>query len=281
MPTHRQRATNKSASGSEPAARPAARRSSVQSAGTGLAVLKMLATMGGAASLSALGERLEESPAKVHRYLASLIKAGFVQQEPETARYVLGVESIAIGLAAMRQSDVLTLASQQLAHLADEHGLSCFVAVAGNRGPTIVRWFEAGQPVTVNVKVGSVMPVLWSATGRAFAAFSSRRDIAQLLDAELAQASAAQRKLLPNRAAVDALLDEIRAFGCAPLQDVLLNGVSAVAVPVFDADQRLAAVMTALGISGTFDPSPGGETAQRVLRAGDAVSARVGGRPQR
>ncbi len=280
MPTTTNRnARAKAAPAGAAAARPAARRSTVQSAGTGLAVLKMLSTMGGAASLTALAARLDESPAKVHRYLASLVESGFVQQEPDTARYVLGVESIAIGLAAMRQSDVLTLAAQQLVRLADEHALSCFVAVAGNHGPTIVRWFEAVQPVTVNVKVGSVMPVLWSATGRAFAAFSDRLDLAQLIDAELAAATPAQRALLPDRAAVDALLKKVRAAGCAPLRDVLLNGVSAVAVPVFDAGQRVAAVLTALGISGSFDPAPEGETAQRVRAAADAVSVRLGGRP--
>lgn len=260
------------------AAKPTARRSTVQSAGTGLAVLKMLATMGGAASLTALAARLEESPAKVHRYLASLIEAGFVQQEPETARYLLGVEAIAIGLAAMRQSDVLTLAAQQLARLADEHALSCFVAVGGNRGPTIVRWFEPVQPVTVNVKVGSVMPVLWSATGRIYGAYANSAEVDALIGAELAAASPAQRRLLPNRRAVDALFDEVRSLGCAPLRDVLLDGVSAVAVPILGTDGRLAAVLTALGISGRFDPSPDGATARLLRGAADAVGARLGGR---
>jgi DNA-binding IclR family transcriptional regulator len=38
----------------------------------------------------------------------------------------------------------------------------------GNKGPTIVRIEEPGLPVTVNARVGSVMPLLWSATGRVF-----------------------------------------------------------------------------------------------------------------
>jgi len=94
-----------------------------------------------------------------------------VVQEQSTSRYVLGVEAIAVGLAAMRQSDVLELAATELARLAHSHELSCFVAVLGSHGPTVVRWVEPIQTVTVNVKVGSVMPVLWSAKGRAFGAF--------------------------------------------------------------------------------------------------------------
>jgi DNA-binding IclR family transcriptional regulator len=254
----------------------ASRRSKVQSAGTGMAVLKALAAMGGAASLTALASRLEESPAKVHRYLASLIDAELVLQEEATARYVLGPEAIAIGLAAMRQSDVLTLASSELARLAESHNLSCFVSVLGNHGPTIVRWVEPVQTVTVNVKVGSVMPVLWSATGRAFGAFSARGTLDALIETELAAATAEQRRQLPDRQAVDALFEEIRLLRCAPMRDVLLNGVSAVAVPIYKADESLAGVMTALGTSGSFDPTPGGSTALVVRQAANSLSARLG-----
>ena len=76
------------------------------------------------------------------------------------------------------------------------------------------------------------------------------------------------------------LHEEIRLLRCAPVRDVLLNGVSAVAAPVFDADDRLCAVMTALGTSGSFDPTPGGSTALVVRQAADAVSARLGHRPR-
>lgn len=254
----------------------ASRRSKVQSAGTGMAVLKTLAAMGGAASLTALAARLEESPAKVHRYLASLIDAELVLQEEATSRYVLGPEAIAIGIAAMRQSDVLTLASGELAKLAESHNLSCFVSVLANHGPTIVRWVEPVQTVTVNVKVGSVMPVLWSATGRAFGAFADGGMLDALIQTELEAATPEQRRQLPDRQAVDGLFEEIRHLRCAPVRDVLLNGVSAVAVPIFNANEKLAAVMTALGPSGSFDPTPGGSTALVVRQAANSISARLG-----
>jgi DNA-binding IclR family transcriptional regulator len=254
------------------------RRSRVQSAGTAIAVLKMLAEMGGSASLTALAGRLEESPAKVHRYLASLVEGDLVLQEPATARYVLGPEAIAIGLAAMRQSDVLALAAAELARLAEAHRLSCFVAVLGNQGPTIVRWDEPVQPVTVNVRVGSVLPILWSATGRAFGAFSDAAALKAQIKRELAAATPEHRRQLPDRRSVDAMFEEIRALRCAPMRDVLLNGVSAVAAPIFNAAGKVAAVLTALGPSGGFDPTPGGSTASLVLQAASSVSTRLGHR---
>jgi len=261
------------------AARPArtvSRRSKVQSAGTGMAVLKTLAAMGGAASLTALAGRLGESPAKVHRYLASLVEAEFVIQDPATSRYLLGPESLAIGLAAMRQSDALTLASAELVRLGESHNLSCFISVLGNCGPTIVRWSEPAHPVAVNVRVGSVMPILWSATGRAFAAFCRSALLEGLLVKELADATPDQRQLIPDRAAADRLLEQVRNLGCAPVRDVMLNGISAVAAPVFNADGTVTVVMTALGPSGAFDPAPEGEIAHALRDAAGAVGKRLG-----
>lgn len=248
----------------------------MQSAGTAVSVLKALAGLGGSASLTALSAQLGESPAKVHRYLVSLVESELVVQHPATAHYVLGPEAITIGLAAMRQSDALTLAAGELAVLAERHHLSCFVAVLGNHGPTIVRWHEPTQPVTVNVRVGSVLPILWSATGRAFGAFARGARVEQCIQEELAAATPERKHQLPNRRAVDALFREIRALRCAPMRDVLLNGISAVAAPVFDATGHAVAVLTALGPSGGFDPTPGGSTAMLVIQAANAVSTRLG-----
>jgi DNA-binding IclR family transcriptional regulator len=242
----------------------------------GMTVLKTLAAMGGAASLSALSARLKESPAKLHRYLASLVAADLVVQESTSARYALGSAAIAIGLAAMRRSDVLTVTAPALLELAEVHGLSSFVAVLGNHGPTIVRWEEPMQTVTVNVRVGSVLPVLWSATGRAFGAFCESRTMEPFIATELAALTPEHRRLIPNRAAVDKLFKRIRTSRCAPVSDVLLKGVSAVGAPVFDADGKVVAVITSLGPTGGFDPSPSGAIATALRRCSDAASARLG-----
>ena len=252
------------------------RRQTVQSAGFGLMVLKGLAAMGGAASLSALARDLGENPAKLHRYLASLKEAGFVAQDEAGGRYVLGEAALAVGLAAMRQINVLNVAPAELAALTETHNVASFVAVLGNRGPTIMRWEEPMQPVTVSVRVGSVLPILWSATGRAFAAFMRSSLIDGLIEAELAAATPDQRRLIPDRAAAETIFAATRQAGCAAIHDTLLRGVSAVAVPVFDFSGRVAAVMTALGTSGEIDPDPEAPLAQDMKTRAAALSRALG-----
>lgn len=261
----------------EPAAPPMPdRRQRVQSAQTGMVVLKGLANIGGDASLTALAAQVGESPAKVHRYLVSLMQEGLVDQDPATQRYFLGPELIRIGLAAMRQAEPIRQAEPALVRLRERLGVTCFVAVMGNRGPTIMRIEEPGLPVTVNVRAGSVMSMLWSATGRVFLGLLDEAGVRQMAEAELAGATDDLRALLPAPDPIGTLRREVRAVRCASVRDTYLRGISAVAAPVFDFTGRVCAVITALGATGGFDPSADGAIAMAVRREAHATSLKLG-----
>ncbi|MEG2047116.1 MAG: IclR family transcriptional regulator [Comamonas sp.] len=259
---------------------PDQRRQRVQAAETCLAVLKALTTLGGRASLTAIGAAVDESPAKVHRYLASLMAEGLVEQDRGGTQYALGSEAIRVGLAAMRQSDPIRVAEPALLHLRETLQVTSFVAVMGNLGPVIVRFEEPSLPVTVNVRVGSVMSMIWSAAGRAFFAFmDDRRQVDALGQQELEQAPAAKRALLSKKDPLNSLRAEIRSAGCASIRDINLPGISAVAAPVYDYTGHVVAVLCALGASGGFDPDPQGVIARAICAEAATVSASLGYRP--
>ena len=253
------------------------RRQRVQSAETGMAVLKGLARMGGRASLTALAAHVDESPAKVHRYLASLMEAGLVAQDGGSQHYHLGAEAIQIGLAAMRQADPIRLAEPSLVRLRESLEVTCFVAVMGNKGPTIVRFEEPGLPVTVNVRVGSVMSLLWSATGRVFLGLLDGSRVVALAADELAAAPADLRAQLDAADPIGTLRREVQAARCAVVRDTYQRGISAVAAPLFDHAGHVCAVITALGASGGFDAGVDGKIANAVRREAEAASVLLGG----
>lgn len=273
------------------------RRQRVQSAQTGMAVLKGLARLGGRASLSGLAGHVGESPAKVHRYLASLIEEGLVAQDSATQQYLLGTEAMMIGVAAMRQADPVRAAEPALVRLREALELTSFVAVMGNMGPTIVRFEEPGLPVTVNVRVGSVMSLLWSSTGRVFLGLLDDSRVRALAQEEYAQAGPALRALLdtdnmgdaeaaarhekhdPVDALRHAVREEVHMHGCASVKDTNLKGISAVSAPLFDHTGRPCAVLTTLGATGGFDAAPEGPVAAALRREAAAASALLGYAP--
>lgn len=142
----------------------------VRSAEVGTDILKALAELSPATSLSRLAEHVGMPASKVHRYLQALIASGFAVQDASTNHYSLGREALRVGLAALDSMDVLKSAAAPLAELRDELNETCFLAVWGNRGATVVQVEQAVRAVTVVTQVGSVLPLLGSSTGLVFAA---------------------------------------------------------------------------------------------------------------
>ena len=256
--------------------RPRERRQRVQAAETGMAVLKSLGRLGGRASLTLLATQLGESPAKVHRYLVSLMEEGLVAQDAASQQYFLGLEAMLLGLAALRQADPIRLAEPSLIRLRESLEVTCFVAVMGNKGPTIVRFEEPGLPVTVNVRMGSVLALLWSATGRVFLASQDDARVRALAEAELADAPGELRAQLDPADPIGRLRREVLTQGCATVRDTNLKGISAVSAPLLDHAGRPCAALTALGATGGFDAAPDGAIAQAVRREAEAASVLLG-----
>lgn len=255
------------------------RRQRVQSAQTGMAVLKGLARLGGRASLSGLAAFVSESPAKVHRYLVSLIEEGLVAQDSATQQYQLGPEAMMIGVAAMRQADPVRIAEPALVRLRESLEVTSFVAVMGNKGPTIIRFEEPGLPVTVNVRVGSVMSLLWSSTGRVFLGLLDDTRVLAQAQEELAHADAdllGQLAQFDARDPIGALRSAVQRARCASVKDTNLKGISAVSAPLFDHTGKLCAVLTALGATGGFDATPDGPIGSALRDEAAAASALLG-----
>jgi len=252
------------------------RRQRVQSIATGMVILKGLAQLGGRASLAVLSRHIAENPAKVHRYVTSLMEEGLIYQDSASTHYLLGTESIRIGLAAMRLADPIRAAESELIHLREKLEMTCFIAVMGNKGPTIVRFEEPGLPVTLNVRVGSVLPLLWSATGRVCLGFLDGSRVLTLAKDELRAASPDKRALLDKRDPIGEIQREVRRLGMAIVMDTNLQGVSAIAVPIFDFTKRARAVMAVLGTTGSFEASADGPVACLMREVAETISSALG-----
>jgi DNA-binding IclR family transcriptional regulator len=243
----------------------------VQSAEVGVGILKALAELAPSTSLSKLAEYVGMPASKVHRYLQALVDSGFAEQNPLNNHYALGRSALQVGLAALSQLDVLKIAAPQLITLRDELNETCFLAVWGNKGPTVVYVEQSLGAVTLVTQIGSVLPLLSSSTGLVFDSFLSATETARLREVEASSLNASQRQ------EVDAHIKEIRSTGVHQIQGMLMTGVNAVSSPVFTLGNTLAGVVTVVGSASVLAGDKQVLAARRLLETAQAISERMGG----
>lgn len=268
---------------------PEASRAGIQSVEVGFELLRALSDAPGALMLRDLAADAGMSAAKAHRYLVSFQRMGLVMQDPVSTRYDLGPAALRLGLAGLARIDAVRLARERIPGLLAETGHTLAIAVWGNQGPTMVHWAEAPQTVPVTLRLGDVMPLLTSATGRCFAAFMPRegRDgerIPAMIRDELARLKQLPATGLPlvdvphTQADVQALLQETRSRGLGRVVHSLLPGVGGFCAPVFDAQGRLALGLVLLGSVATLDTDWNGAPAAALLQCARQLAADIGHR---
>ena len=261
----------------------AAQRAGIQSVEVGFGLLEVLSNAGTPLNLRDLAMQANMSAAKAHRYLVSFQRLGLVVQDVATTRYDLGPAALKLGLASLARIDAVKLARARIAPLMAQIGQTLALAVWGNQGPTIVHWEESPQVITVNLRLGDVMPLLSSATGLCFSAFMATRQKAAktrldvLLKTELVRVQKLGRPDLPGTLqAVNTLLAEARQHGAARVVNTLLPGVGGFCAPVFDADGHMVLGMVALGSMASFDADYDGAVAAPLKAAARQLSSDLG-----
>ncbi len=233
----------------------------VQSLEVGLTVLNCLIGESQPLMLKTLAEKLSMHPAKVHRYLVSLLRMGYAKQLTD-GRYSLGDQAWRLGLTCIQRSDALQLAQPYVQQLQQQIDCGLQISKWSAAGPVIVQCLESRQAVSVITRVGSYMPLLNSATGRIYAAYMPEHLVRPLLEHEWSQAPLHGPK---NWSEFLALKAHIQNQGFSSVEGELLAGVNAVCVPVFNQYAEIEFAIAALDSSQNLPIDPEHATLKAML----------------
>ena len=219
----------------------------VQSLEVGLTVLDALIAHRSPMMLKELAENLSMHPAKVHRYVVSLVRMNYAKQQSD-GRYALGDQAWRLGLSCIQRTDTIQAAQPLIDELHRKIDCGLQISKWTSQGPLIVQWMEPNQLVSVITRVGSIMPLLNSATGRVYAAFGAEKMIRPLLELEWQQKQALNQQVYPaNWEEFLVLKQSIIQQGAATVSGDLLVGVNAICVPVFNRYSEIEFCIAALG----------------------------------
>lgn len=219
------------------ASTPPAARSTVQSVEKALRLLQVLDRQAGWIGVRELARQLALSPPATHSLLKTLQAASFVEANPASRQYRLGLAAVRLGAGADPQQQMRRFARPFIETLAEQSDETIVVLAWQHDQAVVVDWIQAGHTLAVTHHHGIVEQPLIFASGRVLLAHQDRDvQIRHTRDQDYA-------RLGPNaprsRTQALALLDQVAREGVAVTKNVGQSGVVAVGAPVFDANGRL------------------------------------------
>lgn len=185
------------------------------------------------------------SKSTAFRYVATLAKLGYLEQEPETRRYFLGPRVVDLGFAAINSMEITRVAGHALQLLSDETGYTVSMAVLD--GPDIVyvdrRRSARANPFAMGLQlhVGSRLPAYCTSMGKLLLAHRPPAELRALLDrVDLARRGP---KTITAREQLMAALARIRHHGVSVSDEELAAGLRSVAAPIRDRGGKVAAAI--------------------------------------
>lgn len=245
------------------------RRRGIQSVEVGFRLVAELAKVHGKLPLKVLAERAGMSPSKAHLYLVSFTRLGLVAQDRASLHYGLGPAAVELGIAAINQLDVVEIAREYLPDAMARVNTSLSLAVWGNHGVTIVYRIDAGLPVPLSVRVGYVLPILTTATGRVF--------MANLPDQQWNSHAMLEDQISPGALQrARASLPTIRKTFSASTVGETHNGFFGVSSPIYSSDNSICAAVTSLGLMRAGEVDLEGAVAPAIRETAMRISRDLG-----
>jgi DNA-binding IclR family transcriptional regulator len=247
----------------------------VQSVEVGGRLLLALADSGSSLSLKDLASKAGMTPSRAHPYLVSYGRLGLVEQD-SVGRYDLGPAALRVGLASLSRLEPMTAAEPIVRRLAMQTGHAVALAVWGNFGPTVVRLIEAVRPLHTTLRLGSVLSIFDTATGRAFAAELPADRLRQAIAGPLGEPMTPKvwRERLSE---LETIARETRQHGVSRAVGSPIPGVNSFSSMVFDIEGKPVLAITATDREDRLPANWSGTTVQALAKAADELTERLGG----
>jgi IclR family pca regulon transcriptional regulator len=216
-----------------------------QSLERGLAILRAFGSERPLLGISDLAREMDLSRSTTHRYVATLRRLGYLEQDTVTRKYRLGPRVLDLGFSVINSMELRQVAVPHLERLSDQTGHTVNMAVLDGGHIVYVercRSTQRGQrEIDLDLHVGSRLPAYCTSMGKVLLAGLSDDE----LDDALASVPLEQRgpNTLTRKAALLAELKRVRELGIAVNNEELAHGLRSVAAPVRDASGTVVAAI--------------------------------------
>jgi DNA-binding IclR family transcriptional regulator len=205
-------------------------------------ILEQLARADRPQGVTELASALRLSKNSVHRPLTTLVRLGYVKQEPDH-RYAASLKLWEVGSCVLARLDLKRVAAEPMAELAESTGETVHLSILDGTDVVHIDKIECEHPIRAYSRVGGRVPVHCIAMGKAMLAFQPEA----LIETVASRLKPATPETIVDRSRLLRELSQIRRSGISVSRGGWQPGVDGIAAPIRDAT---GSVVAGVGISG-------------------------------
>jgi DNA-binding IclR family transcriptional regulator len=227
--------------------------------------------------LSDLARAFGTTKTKVYRHVQTLIRHGFVRQDPRTRRYEAGIKLFTLGERLRERFGIVAAAREDMTRLRDETGLAVTVSAVVEDQVVILELFHGRAIVDFGTRPGTMLDLHASAHGKVALAFGPEG----LLEGCVARPRKAWTPhSLVSRPALERAVAEVKKRGWATAANEAIVGVNGLVAPIFDHQGDYAGAIAIAGSVQQVAATPSPAQIAAVKSAASNISRKLGWRPR-
>ncbi len=217
----------------------------VHSVERALTILEALGQKSQGYGCTELGQLLGLHKSTVHRLISTLQAYGFAEKDPLTERYKLGTKVIYLGLEALNSLDFRKIAIPYMQELVEISRETVQLAVLDSGEVLFVERDHSPEAITVNL--GLRGPVHCTAEGKVLLAYLLPENTLDILkNLEMRQYTI---NTITDINQMVSHLEKVRSQGFAINAEEMVEGVRAMAAPVYNHNGKVIAALSITGPS--------------------------------
>jgi DNA-binding IclR family transcriptional regulator len=221
-----------------------------------------------------LSQKLGFHKATVSRILQNLVRRGFLSQNSQTKKFMLGPSVVDLARAVNQslKSNLVHIAKPFVDDLRDRLKETIIFEVLSGETTFMAYIAEGARLVRLAGSIGDRVPIHASAGAKALLAFSPNDVRNRLLNVKLHRFT---QNTITDKKKLNRQLDEIQIRGVAFDDEEIDEGTSAIGAPIFNHEERPVAALVVAGPSQRFSTGRDSHLVTELKTAAAKISAQL------
>lgn len=178
-----------------------------------LDVLESFYKKDSALTIMELSKILKTYPSTIHRVLETLKYRAYIEQDPVSKKYFLGLKLVELGEYKMNKLDLVKVAYPFLRKLADQFNENVYLGVYSDEKVLYLEKVESTHVVTMSTHIGKTAPLHCTALGKILLTSLSKEEINKILSKS--KLKCFTKKTIINKKLLKAEIDKVKKQGFA------------------------------------------------------------------